>query len=77
MTYTVKYKLFPNEDDAEMPECYVNAYHAVCDSRGMESVEKAWKRITGSTLKLTYNKTVFNVTFATESDELFFRLRWS
>lgn len=75
MTHTVKYKLFPNEGDVEMPECYVNAYHTVCDSRSMESVEEAWKRITGSTLKLTDN--MLKVTFATEADELFFRLRYS
>lgn len=77
MVHTVKYKLYPNENDLMMPECYVNAYHAVNDLRRFESIEHAWKRITGSDLKLTYNKTVFNVTFATEADELFFRLRWS
>jgi len=81
MAHTVKYKLYPNEGDIEMPNCYVNAYHTVISNLpggcGASMVIKAWKELTGSTLKLSYNNTLFTVTFASEADELFFRLKYS
>lgn len=81
MAHAVKYKIYPNEGDIEMPICYVNAYHTVISNLpvgcGPKMIINAWKEVTGSTLKLTYNQTVFNVTFASEADELFFRLKYS
>jgi hypothetical protein len=81
MTYTVRYKIYPLEGDAEMPDCYVNAYYTVTGKLpagcGPEMIIKAWKEVTGSTLKLTYNQTVFKVTFASEADAMWFKLRWS
>lgn len=81
MAHTVKYKLYPNEGDIEMPYCYVNAYHMVISNLpvggGPSMVIKGWKELTGSNLKLSYNDTLFTVTFASEADELFFRLKYS
>lgn len=80
MSYTVRYKIYPNDDDPILPECYVKAYHACGTSLisgGVKEVEKNWKELTGSTLRLTHDQTIFKVTFASEADAAWFMLRWS
>jgi hypothetical protein len=68
--------MFPNDNDPILPECYAKAYHeAAAAATHSKEVSNVWKNLTGSELKLT-SRTI-TVTFPSEADEVFFRLRWS
>lgn len=76
MSHTVTYKMFPDENDPYLPECYAKAYHAAASvSKSSKEIPKVWNNLTGSKLKLT-SRTI-TVTFPSEADEVFFRLKWS